>query len=410
VPTRKTYLAATLNGVALTKLHSAFCTYSWKLNDGIPTATVYLKTSPGTQLYNQTLNLTMGAGNNMLRFVGLLRGYSFALFPRAVGLTFQGRLVRAAEYQNHDSPTAVNGLLLIDLLGTPTGTDQAVVSAVLTKAAVTNVGTINGTGVTFGSRAPNTTFLWRAGTSTNPLIPMTAAGQTALDYIQQWDKASAVYTSNTAPLGFYRTYETVNGIRRALIGGRPRSTIDTGMTFSEGIDIEMRARTQRLYPIANACFVTGYDPGMGIGPVRNQAFDVASGGNTGTFLGQSSNPFQTYPPVSVTRDYGSPFLEWGAESEAGIGMNGERVGNAVLPDWNRETVTAHFRTQRDLLITPGMTMLVQGPGGAPDRLGIGEPLWVDTVTTGVAEDGEFYQDIDGTGGGLPDQWTPPPLP
>jgi hypothetical protein len=407
MPTRKTYLAATLNGVALTKLHSAFCTYSWKLNDGIPTATVYMKAPPGPQLYDQTLNLTMGAGNNVLRFVGLLRGYSYALWPVAVGLTFQGRLVRALEFQNHDDPLHVGGLTLLDLLGTPTGTDQAIVAAVLSRASVSGVGTINGTGATFGTRAPSTTFLWRAGTSTNPLTPMAGAGQTALGYGQEWDKASAVYTSNTAPLGFYRTYETVNGIRRALIGGRPRSTVD--FTFSEGVDIEMRARSERLYPIANAAFVTGYDPGLGIGAMRNQAFDSASGGNTGVFLGQSSNPFQP-SNRPVTKDYGSPFIEWGAESEAGIGMNAERVGNAVLPDWNRETVLAHFRTSRDMLLTPGMTILVQGAGGQPQRLGIGEPLWVDTVTTGIAEDGEFYQDIDATGGGLPDAYTPPPLP
>jgi hypothetical protein len=89
-------------------------------------------------------------------------------------------------------------------------------------------------------------------------------------------------------------------------------------------------------------------------------------------------------------------------------MNAERVGNALLADWNRETVTAHFRTPLDLQILPGYTILVQGPGGQPMWLGIGENMWVDTVTTGMAEDGEFYQDIDATGGGLPDQYTPQP--
>jgi hypothetical protein len=51
---------------------------------------------------------------------------------------------------------------------------------------------------------------------------------------------------------------------------------------------------------------------------------------------------------------------------------------------------------------------VRGPGGQPAALGIGENLWVDTVTTGVAEDGEFYQDVDATGGGTPDPYTPAP--
>lgn len=417
MPTRRTFLSASLNGVAISSILSAFCTYSWKLNQGVPEATVYVRSnpSPGTQLYNQTLNLIMGAGtNNILRFVGLFRGYSYALWPKALGMIFQGRLVRAAEYQNHDNSTMtvsgqilrVDGLLLNDLLGSPTGTDQAIVQAALTRANVSfTSGLIAGTGRTFGSRAPYMTFLWRAGTGTNPLIPMAAAGQSALSFIHDWDKVSAVYTNATSPVGFYRTYETVNGIRRALIGGRPRNSVN--YTFSEGIDINERAQSTRDYPLANAAFVTGFDPGLGIGPVRNYTFDSGSGGNTGTFLGQSSNPFQpSSQPVTV--DFNSPYIEWGAESEGGIGMSAERVGNALLADLNRETVTIRFRTPRDVQVLPGYTILVQGPGGAPDRLGIGENLWVDTVTTGVAEDGEFYQDIDATGGGAPDNWTPQP--
>lgn len=400
MPTRRTVLSATLNGVALANILSASCTYSWKQNGGVPMATVYVRNSPGPQLYDQTLTLTMGAGLNLIRFTqGPLRGYSDALWPRAEGLVFQGRLIRAAEFQNRDDPLRVGGLTLNDLLGAPTGTDQTIVRAVLTRAGVTfTAGNINGTGATFGTRATAAMFLWRAGTSTNPLIPLAAAGQTALSYAQDWDKASAVYTSPTAPVGFYRLYETVNGIRRALIGGRPRSVPD--LTFNEGVDINERARSERDYPIANAAFVTGFDPGLGIGTVKN----VDGSGN---FLGQSSNPFQ---PSSrpVTKDYGSPFIEWNNEAEAGVGMNCERVGNALLADWNRETVTAHLRTPREELIQPGMTILVQGPGGQPGRLWVGQNLWVDTVTTGVAEDGEFYQDIDATGGGTPDNYTPAP--
>jgi hypothetical protein len=402
VPTARTVLSATLNGVALTGLRSAFCTYSWKQNNGLPTATLYVKDAITSQLYDQTLNLTMGAGNNVLRFVGLLRGYSDTLWTPSEGLTFQGRLIRAAEYQNHDdsasSANRVGGLLLNDILGAPTGTDQAIVRAVLTRAGVSyTAGNIGGTGATFGTRAISTNFLWRAGTGAI-LSPMAAAGQTALSYIQDWDKASAVYTSNTAPVGFYRTYETVNGIRRALIGGRPRLTVD--YTFTEGIDIEERARSERMYPIANAAFVTGFDSGLAPGVVRN----FSAGG---AFLGQSSNPFQ---PSSrpVTQDYSSPYIEWNNEAEAGVGMNCERVGNALLGDWNRETITAHLRTPLDMLLSPGMTILIRGPGGTPGRLWVGQNMWIDTVTTGIAEDGEFYQDIDATGGGVPDNYTPAP--
>jgi hypothetical protein len=112
--------------------------------------------------------------------------------------------------------------------------------------------------------------------------------------------------------------------------------------------------------------------------------------------------------ISVPYSFSSSFIEWALEADGGIGMNCERVGNALLQDLNRETVTATFRTPLDDLVKPGATMLVQGPGGQPDRLGIGEPLWVDEVTSGVDENGMFYQDLTGTGGGLPDAHTPAP--
>jgi hypothetical protein len=225
-------------------------------------------------------------------------------------------------------------------------------------------------------------------------------GQHALEYIQQWDAVSAVYTSDTDPIGFFRTFETVNGIYRALIGGRPRGSLDVP-EFSEGIDILTGARASREYPLANAAYVTGADFGLaGANPVRNV--------NGTAFVGQSSNPFQP-SSRSVTYQFQSRFIEWALESDPGIvGMSCEKVGNALLADLNRETVTVNFRTWRDDLILPGYTILVQGPGGAPDRLGVGEKLWVDEVTTGIDADGSFYQEISATGGGSPDSATPAP--
>lgn len=404
--TRSTFLSVTFNGAVLTNTLSAFCRYSWHQN--VPEATVYVPSDPfpGSQPYDQAVTIAMGAGNNINRFKGVFRRYDFSLYPRQLGLVFRGNLVRALEYQNHSDPQHKGGMLLEDLLGAgnTTGTDQAVISAVLSLAGLS--GSINGTGVTWGSRSDANvrSFMWRAGTSDNMLLPLAGAGQSALDYIQQWDQVSAVTSGGT---GFYRTYETVNGIFRSLIGGRPRGSIDVP-AFSEGIDIEPGAQSSREYPLANACYVSGFDTGLtAYGPVRNQAFDATTSANTGTFLGQQSNPFM---PSSrpVTYDFGSPMIEWGTEAESGVGMNCERVANALLADLNRETVRVRFRTWRDDLITPGMTILVQGPGGQPDRLGMGEKLWVDEVTTGIDANGQFYQEIAATGGGPPDTSTPAP--
>lgn len=414
MPTRPaTYCSAVFNGLALPKVLSARCTYGWRL--GVPQATVFVPTNPfpGQQPYDQPLTLTMGAGNNVVRFRGVFRKYNYSLYPRALGLDFRGYLVRAAEYQNHSDPQHVGGLLLSDFAGSATPNDQSVVGAVLGIVGGIPVATILGTGVTWASRSLLNyySYIWRSGTSRNVLIPIAAAGQSALDFIQQWDRVSAVYTNGSSPVGFYRTYETVNGVYRSLIGGHPRSAPNVPV-FSEGIDIMEGAVSVREYPLANAAYVTGFDPGLGIGPVRNMTFDATAaagqGGNTGTFLGQSSNPFQS-PAKSVTYDFSSPFIEWGTEAEAGIGMNCERVGNALLADLNRETVTVRFRTGRDELILPGYTIQVQGPGGQPGLLGVGggDPLWVDEVTCGVDENIAFYQDIVATGGGI-DANTPQP--
>jgi hypothetical protein len=74
-------------------------------------------------------------------------------------------------------------------------------------------------------------------------------------------------------------------------------------------------------------------------------------------------------------------------------------------DVNRETVSVRLTTGRDDLIWPGYTVQVQAGGGIPDRLGIGEKLWVDEVTCSVTEQGVFQQEVTGTGGGLPDPST-----
>lgn len=403
MPTRSTYLGATFNGVALSNILSASCRYGWKQN--VPEATIFVPTDPfpGRQPYDQSVTLTMGAGsNNIVRFRGLFRKYNYSLWPRALGLYFRGYLTRALEYENNTWVMPdYGGLDLATLTNTPTPTDTSVVQAVLSKAGVSfNARDVQGTGRVWASRsnANYLAYVWKAGGAGNVQTGFGGVGEGALAYIQKWDRVSAVYSGTlTDPVGFYRTYETVNGIYRSLIGGRPRSTAQ--LRFNEGVDIEPGAISSREYPVANAVYVTGADFGIaGANPVRNY--------NGATFVGQASNPFQP-SSRSVTYQFSSPFIEWGLGSDGGIGMNCEMVGNALLADLNRETVTVRVRTPRDDYIAPGMVITLGGPGNQPDRLGMGEPLWVDEVTTGVAEDGSFYQDITATGGGTPDG-TPPP--
>lgn len=350
------------------------------------------------------VNLTMGAGaNNVLRFTGLYRNLNTKL-ARRMGLVCYGYMIRAAEFENsEDSGSAsggrLGGLLLRDFAGSAFPTEADVIKAVLTKALVPyTAGNILGTGVTWGTRQgflPQV-YMWRNGFPTNWANRTDAKGETATDYIHRWDAVSAVYTNASSPAGFYRTYETLNGVYRALIGGRPRNTVD--LTFTEGqVSDIMDGQGAREYPTANRVFVSGMEilTGSALGPVSN--LDSATL--------QGSNPFMpsterhTYP-------FSSSFIEWSLESEGGVGMNCERVSNAIYLDMSRQTVPLRFTTGRDELILPGYTVLVRGTvGGIPDRFGIGENLWVDEVTAQVETN--FRQLLTCTGGGT-DAYTPIP--
>ncbi|GAC1397729.1 MAG: hypothetical protein NVSMB60_08080 [Mycobacterium sp.] len=403
MPTRKPFVSATLNGINVPNVLNARCSFGYDMM--VSEAVVFVPVSPGFQLYDQNMILTMGAGTvNAVRFNGLFRRYDYSLYPRMLGLACFGNLVRAQQYENNDEGAGSYGGLDINDLTTvgTNSTDQNLVGAVLARVPrLTYVaGNLGGTGTMLGTQLTSihaSPFLWRNGRNPSIKIDVGGKGEGALDYIQRIDAISAVYTSATAPAGFYRTYEQIGGtIRRSLLGSRPRGVVD--YTFTEGVDI-WQGSSNRAYPIANRVYVQGFDYGKPTGPSSNLNSPVL----------QSNNPFM---PQSEKHTYtfSSPLIEKGLFSEAGLGMDCETVASAILLDVNRETVRCDFTTTRDDLIGPGSTVLVQGPGGAPDRLGIGENMWVTHVDVTVDTDGSFSQRLTCIGGGLPDNYTPaPPL-
>lgn len=399
MPARQIYLAATLNGVAIPNILSARCSFGYDMM--VSEATIYVPVSPGFQLYDQPVILSMGAGTfNVARFTGLLRKYDYTLYPRALGLVCYGNLVRAQQYENNEEGAGSPGGLDINDLGGAGVADAVLVRNVLSRVPrlTYTAGNIVGTSATWGTQVTTihaSPFLWRNGHNPSIKLDVGGKGETALDYIQRIDSVSAVYTGNTAPSGFYRTYEQIGGtIRRSLLGSRPRSVVD--FTFTEGADI-WQGTSSREYPIANRVYVQGYDYGRIGGPVSNLSSSTI----------QANNPFM---PQSERHTYtfSSPLIEKGLFADAGAGMDCETVANALMLDVNRETVRCEFTTPRDDLLGPGATVLVQGFGGAPDRLGIGENLWVTHVDVSVDSDGSFTQRLSCLGGGLPDSYTPAP--
>jgi hypothetical protein len=299
--------------------------------------------------------------NGHLRFTGFLMQYDRVLYPRQGTIPVMGRLWRAQQFLLlEEFSNEEKGLHLFDLAGGP-ATDQAIVQAVLDYIGLdTNGGVIGGTGRVMGATGPEE-FVWKKDES-------------ALDYIQRIDKVSAGY----------RTFETAGGaIYRTQISSRPSGTPD--FTLTEGVDIASGTSTRTVRDAYNAVRVAGYDVG-----------DYA---DPRVFYIEESNPFQGGSNPTRVFDHTDKMIERRAESSPGSGMSCEAMCNFFLGEYNREVVKVSLTTPRADVFGPGQIHLVQGPGGAPDRLGTGELLWVQRVAGHYDQSGAFNQSLEYIGGG-----------
>jgi hypothetical protein len=367
---RTPYQQVTFAGNVLTNVLSVSATFGF--DQRVPEARVTVPVRPGTGGHLDSLVIAAGAsiGTSRTIFSGRSIEFDYRLWPRSVTIVGRGELYKALTYVNEQDPNGDGdvGLFLEDFVGASSATDQDIVAAVLTQAGVSfSGGNIGGTGQLLGTQAPDV-FLWRVG-------------QSALDYIDAIDKISAV----ADPPGFYRTFETVGGvIHRSLIGGRPRGTADA--TYTEGTDISSGGSSRSVLDLYNFVRVTGYDYGDGSG--------------ASTFTLEGSNDFQPITEPHVLR-FGSQMIERETMAEAGDGMSCEEVAIALSADVNREVVRIQgLDTPKDDHIGPGATVLVQAAGGLPDRLGIGEKMWVQSIT--IVPFPSYHQTYTCLGGGPPD--------
>jgi len=354
--------------------------------------------------YDDLVTVTMGAGNNIVRFVGLVRDFQYSDTPRAVTTVCKGRLVRAVEYENGDVGTAGPpnggeiGLAINDLVGTQLATASQIVQAVLTRANVPfTAANIQSTSIQYG--AIYEAFIWAAGVNSNPIaaqLDPQGAGETALEYIERYDAIDGTVSGLTG--GRYRTFETIAGdVWRFLVGGRPRNAVD--FTLTEGIDILDGNIQRSISDTRNYFVVSGYDYGVGTGPFR--------------FALQESNPFQ--PSSSKhTYSFGSPMIERDTNASTfpfgATGQTCEMLCNVFGMEYNREIVTGWVTTFRDDAFGVAQTHLVQGNvGGGVGNLGVGENLWVQSLDISVDSQG-FTQRLGYIGGGIPAGNTGWPLP
>jgi len=385
---RRLTLSVTIAGTPLPFVLSAKCNFGF--SQRVSQATFEVPNVLLGSNYDQEIVITMGAGtNNIVRFVGIVRTFQYTPTPRGVEYQCYGYLQLAAEYENWEDSfsTPIGGLSPLDLTGNQPDTASNIITAVLGKVGIPgpNIGAIDSTAILYGLYMD--AFTWRNGrNSQNPNLLET--GETALSYIERYDEIDAVFSGGNG--GRYRTYERLGGItERFLVGGRPRNAID--FTFTETVDILDGQIQRSKLDFKNYFVVTGYDVGNGAGPF---AFPVP--GDPG-FGGSGKRTYR----------FSSEMIERAHDADPGTGQSCEVLANAISLDYNREIVTGWIETFRDDAISLAQTHLVSAPGGAVDRLGTGEKLWVQALEVSIDGRG-FTQRITYIGGGVDPTLAGPP--
>ena len=389
-------VSASVPSGAVSNILSATATYGFDQRTG--ECRIVTPVKPNCT-YDDLLTVTMGAGtHNVVRFVGLVREFIYQDTPQSVTTVANGRLVRAVEFENHQETVnqiwlGAGGILIDDILGSPSGSAAAIVQAVLSTANVPfTPANIQGSSVAYGTGQFPMTFMWHSGGPGPLTMPAPQEqGETAMSYIERYDAIDAeIAGTNTG--GRYRTFEQVGGtVFRLRIGGRPQGT--PNLTFTEGVNILSGQFTRSIREARSRFVVKGQNRSDGgqFGPLTYEWDDAAlvTGDRTYQFSSDmieradnSTNPFQ-----------------------APDGMSCQTLAQAFHLEYNREQVTGWLETFIDDLILVANTHLVQGgPGGTVGALGLAENVWVQSVQITVDSRG-FTQRMTYLGGGLPEGLT-----
>lgn len=294
----------------------------------------------------QNISIAAGASPSTVRtrFEGFIAPITYELFPKRRALVCKGRLLLAERYANPVEEGT-------DLSNAGAGqTDQQMVTYILQQCGLGPYATsIGGTGRTLGTVARDHGYLW-------------AEGETALSFIEKLDEVC---------LG-YRTFETIGGtIVRQKISLIPATT--ALYTLTEGVDIIQASRTSDPVPARSRVRVTGYDPGMGVGPPSYVA------------VGTGSDPSQAVYTLS------SPLIEFELTSEiiSNTGLACQEIAEWLLGEYNRVHEQFEIVTYRDDTFAPGQTHRIS----CPQRLAYDDNAVVQNVTIEVDEQNRFRQRI-----------------
>jgi hypothetical protein len=334
---------------------------------GWPTCSVFVTAKPLVGNEEDDIDVVAGASNIETRFVGRVRGFRPSAFPKAIEMQAMGTLAYAAEWSPPEE-------ILFDEVFPSGATDQDLVQWALDKVPGVSytAGDIDGTGIVLGISAPEA-FDWHQRTS-------------AWAYIQQLDRAT-----------LYRTYQTHDGtVMRVKMIGHP-STVTPQFTLANEDVLATSSAARSTERTRNTVIVHGYD----------------YGGDEGTVMGLAlgNNDFQgdaTDPNLQYVEEYSSSMIEDGNDEDGAplgwTGINAQDIADEIINDVNKEFVEASVQSWRDDLHGPGMTCLLD----TLDRLAIGEPMWVQDYAWEIG-DGGWTATYGLTGGGLPQDYEPPPV-
>jgi hypothetical protein len=323
--------------------------FRWSLGYDQPvgTASVVCAGHVGGGTFGDDLSIVVDGDS---RWSGIIYEIDYGFYPSTTTFVGRGRLQAAADYKLPGFYSREQkGLLLQDLLGSSSGSDTAIVSAVLDRVGLS--GSISGTGTTLGTIAPES-FVW-------------AASDTALGYIQKIDSISVGY----------RTFESAGGsIFRTLTSSIPGSP---STTFTEGVDIVDGSSTLTVQGAYSAVRVAGYSVG-----------DYA---DPRVFLAEGS----VLTGYESTYSLESEMIERRANASPGSGMSCEAVANYWLGELNRVIVKVQLKTPRSDVFGPGQSHHIS----SGDRLGIDDTMWLQRVEGELTSAGTFSQTLTYIGGG-----------
>jgi len=375
---RQISLSVTFAGVVLTDVIQARGEVS--ADSGWPTCSVFVTAKPANGNEEDDISVVAGAGNNVTRFTGKVRRFRPSGFPKSIEIVAMGTLAYAAEWVPPED-------IYFDEAWPLGATDQQLVQWALDQVPNITYSAINigGTGTTLGAAAPEA-FNWSGAVNPYTVGYNWKPGTSAWQYIQSLDRAT-----------LYRTYQARDGtIYRVQMIGHPDSTPDFSLAPSDVLDGSSGSRdTERT---RNYVVVQGHDYGDGLGPVQG----MATGSNN--FQGDGSDP-----NLRHVESFQAEMIESGVDPETGIwdsntGLRADDIAAAILPDVDKEFVEATVQSWRDDTHGPGLTCLLD----CLDRLAIGEPMWVARHTWEVGDNG-WLATYGMTGGGLPQNYSPPPV-